>query len=374
ILAEFTPKVFEKTLQLAQAEFPELRTPIEKLYIGQSAAENEHDQLGHYYIQTEEFQRVLRGEVQVVTGRKGSGKTALFYQVRNKIRNDRRNVVLDLNPEGFQLRKFKTLVLERMESGTQEHTITAFWEYLLFLELCHKLLEKDRRIHLHNHILRPKYVELEALYLEDQFISEGDFAERLLRLVEALEDKFVRAGDIGSKILLTRQQIIGFFYQQHLAALRERIIDYLSHKEQVWILFDNIDKGWAAHGVDPSDLLNLRCLIEALRKLSRDLRRASISCNSVVFIRNDIYEVLVNDTPDRGKLNRASLDWTGPDLLIQMLLRRFTYSLGLSEQNAPAFPQLWNSFAVSHLPDGAETSGFVISRCLMRPRSLLACV
>ena len=124
ILADFTPKVYERTLQQAQTEFPALITPIQKLQIGASAAENEHDDLGFYYIQTEEFQRVVRGEIQVVTGRKGSGKTALFYQVRNKIRNDKRNVVLDLNPEGFQLRKFKTLILERMEAGTREHTIT----------------------------------------------------------------------------------------------------------------------------------------------------------------------------------------------------------------------------------------------------------
>ena len=45
----------------------------------------------------------------VIAGRKGSGKSALFFQVRNKLREDKRNVVLDLHPEGFQLRKLKGL-------------------------------------------------------------------------------------------------------------------------------------------------------------------------------------------------------------------------------------------------------------------------
>src|SRR5262249_31349995 len=138
---------------------------------------NEHDRLGHYYIQTEQFQRALRGEIQIVTGRKGSGKTALFYQLRNRVRSDKRNIVLDLNPEGFQLHKFKTLVLEKMEEGTQEHTVTAFWEYLLFLELCHKLLEKDKQTHLHNHVLRPLYLKLESHYRNDALVTTGDFAE-----------------------------------------------------------------------------------------------------------------------------------------------------------------------------------------------------
>lgn len=370
LLGDFAPRVYEKTLQEAQTEFPELTTPIQKLQIGASAAENEHDDLASYYIQTEEFQRAVRGEIQIVTGRKGSGKTALFYQVRNKIRNDKRNVVIDLNPEGFQLRKFKTLVLEGMEAGTQEHTVTAFWEYLLFLEICYKLLEKDRRVHLHDHTLRSKYLELQEIYSGGSFISEGDFAERLLKLLETIEDKF-QSAKIETNNVLTRAQLTEFIYQHNLERLKTCITDYLGHKNSVWILFDNLDKGWAAHGVDESDLVNLRCLIEALRKLEREFRKKDIVCHSVVFVRNDIFEHLISATSDRGKLNRASLDWTDTDLLREMLRRRFLFSLNLSVSNGPNFDTLWNSFAAPHFADGSDTSEYLISRSLLRPRSLL---
>lgn len=371
LLGDFTPRVYERTLQHAQTEFPALITPIQKLQIGASAAENEHDDLGSYYIQTDEFQRVLDGDVQVVTGRKGSGKTALFYQARNRIRFDKRNVVLDLNPEGFQLRKFKTMVLERMEAGTQEHTLTAFWEYLLYLELCYKLLEKDQRVHLHNHILRPKYLALQELYNKDRLVSEGDFAERLLRLLEAIEDKFKVAGVGGANHILTRAQLTEFLYQHDITRLRTAILDYLTEKGHVWVLFDNIDKGWSAHGVDESDLVNLRCLIEALRKLGREFQKAGIVFRSVVFLRNDVYEILLRATPDRGKVNRATLDWTDRELLREMLRRRFLYSLGLPPLDRPNFDTLWSNFSVSHLIDGTETSEYLLDRSLMRPRSLL---
>jgi hypothetical protein len=126
---------------------------LASLDMGSSTAENEFVTLGEYYVQTDEFRRALRGEARVVVGRKGSGKTAVFAQVRDHIRSDQRQIVLDLKPEGYQLLKFKEQILDLLEEGTQEHTITAFWEYLLLLEAAYKILEKDRNVHLRDNEL-----------------------------------------------------------------------------------------------------------------------------------------------------------------------------------------------------------------------------
>jgi hypothetical protein len=156
-IARFAPRITERLQESYQLELPDLQTPINKLFLGASAAENEFLDLAKYYIQTDEYQRVFRGEIQVIAGRKGSGKSALFFQVRNRLRSKKQNVVVDLNPEGFQLRKLKTLILDHLEEGTREHTVTAFWEYLLLLEICHKVLENDRGRHLHDHTIRELY-------------------------------------------------------------------------------------------------------------------------------------------------------------------------------------------------------------------------
>jgi hypothetical protein len=152
-VSAFAPAVFE-SVQLEQPSV--VRKPatfLMQLNLGASSAENEFQELGNYYIETDEFRRALRGEVQIVLGRKGSGKTALFFQLRDRLREDKRLVVLDLKPEGFQLIKLKDQVLDYLEEGTREHTITAFWEYLLLLEICHKLLQKDKMLHLRDHKL-----------------------------------------------------------------------------------------------------------------------------------------------------------------------------------------------------------------------------
>ena len=82
-------------------------TPIVRLSVGDPMAENEMATLSNYFFLTDEYHRVLRGEVNLVVGRKGMGKTALFTQIREKIRSDKSNIVVDLKPEGYQLKKLK---------------------------------------------------------------------------------------------------------------------------------------------------------------------------------------------------------------------------------------------------------------------------
>ena len=82
---------------------------LDAVYCGDPAAENEATQLDTYFLETEQFRLALIGDLNIILGRKGSGKTAIFLQARNKIRADRDNIVVDLAPEGFQLIKLKSL-------------------------------------------------------------------------------------------------------------------------------------------------------------------------------------------------------------------------------------------------------------------------
>ena len=113
--------------------------------------------LALYYLNIDQFERALRGEVNLVVGRKGSGKTALFIRLRDTIRADRRNIVVDLKPEGYQLIRIKEDILEYLSDGARQHLITAFWEYLIYLEIAYKLLEKDQKAHRYRHDIHEAY-------------------------------------------------------------------------------------------------------------------------------------------------------------------------------------------------------------------------
>ncbi len=372
-VADFAASIGERFQATSTPISSAPRTLLEQLNLGASAAENELQDLGHYYLETDEFRRAVRGEVRIITGRKGAGKTALFSQLRDRTRRDRSRLVLDLKPEGFQLLKFRDRVLAYLEEGSREHTITAFWEYLLLLEMCHKLLEKDKEVHMRDSRLFKPYRKMSAAYFAGDDAAEGDFSERMLALTQRIADDFDATHPArGNELRLSTGQVTELLHRHDVSALRNTVADYLTYKNGVWLLFDNLDKGWPAQGVTPQDVLTLRSLIDALGKIEHAMQKRDIECHGVVFIRNDVYELLVDNSPDRGKIASIALDWTDADLLREVLRRRFVYGDGGVKESASC-DEVWQQIAVTHIR-GEESSQYLIDRCLMRPRALIELV
>lgn len=344
-------------------------TQLQSLQIGDPTAENEMTTLGSYFLATDQFSKALRGEVNLVVGRKGAGKTALFIQIRDKIRSDRRNVVVDLKPEGYQLLKLKEDILAHLTQGASHHLVTAFWEYLILLEITYKLLEKDQNAYKFNHELRDLYIELERTYKTEGYSGEGDFSERLLNLSQRIaQDYGQRFGD-ADRTKLSADQVTQLVYSHDVKKLRALVSRYLEHKKGVWVLFDNLDKGWSTQGVDVVDAMVLRCLIDAGRKVERDMQKGGHTVHCIVFIRNDVYEHLMRQSADYGKEMRVNLDWTDPDMLRELLRLRLVASLH-QPPGEVSFAKIWPQLCVSHY-HGEESSSYIIERSLMRPRNVI---
>jgi hypothetical protein len=339
---------------------------LAQLSLGDPVAENEFQTLGKYFLRTDEFGRASRGEVNIVLGRKGAGKTALFSQLRNEKRENTQNIVVDLKPEGYQLIRLKENVLDFLAEGAKTHLITAFFEYVLYLEICYKILEKDRDRHARDGRLYQPYRRLANAYQTGD-AGEGDFSERLLSLSRDLVAKFQKEFGTGRDQRLTAQQVTGLIYKHNVRDVRDALSAYLKFKNAVWVLFDNLDKGWSAHGLTGNDILILRSLIDAARKIQREVQKDGHDFHCVVFVRNDVYQLLVESSADYGKESRATLDWTDADLLRELVRRRLIQN-GLPSDTT--FERVWSQICVSH-HKGEETSQYLIDRSLMRPRNLL---
>jgi len=367
-VAEFCPLIVEYSSHVEPSGI-DTQTLLEALSIGDPRAENEMPTLDLYYLKTDQFERTVRGEANLVVGRKGSGKTALFIQVRNRIRADKRNVVVDLKPEGYQLIKLKEDILTYLSAGARQHLITAFWEYLILLEVAYKLLEKDQTIYRHNHDLHDLYIKLKATYQSADFSSEGDFSERLTNLSNDLVAKYRDKFGTSDAQRLTANQVTELLYKHDIRKLMGLISEYLERKKSVWVLFDNLDKGWSTHGVDVIDAIVLRCLVDAGRKIEREMRRDEHDFHCIVFVRNDVYDHLMKNSADYGKESRAALDWNDPDMLREMLRLRLVN--GMSEKlDKFDFHTVWRELCVSHF-NGEESSAYIIDRSLLRPRNVL---
>jgi hypothetical protein len=369
-IADLAPKVMEALQEVPQAEPAAKEGLLELLDLGSPAAENEAATLGEYYLKTDQYEQVLRHGARLVLGRKGSGKTALFFQVRDHVRRDRQMLVLDLKPEGHQLKRFKVLVLDLLQEAVQEHVAEAFWEYVLYLELCYKILDKDHERHMRDHTLYEGYERLARLYRNDVYIGEADFSERMLMLVNRIADRFAERFGPEAREYLSAGEVTQFLYQHDVPELRAQVLDYLSVKSGTVILFDNLDKGWPSAGVGPGDVMLLRGLLEATRKLEREFAKRELSVKSTVFLRNDVYQLLVEETPDRGKESSVSLDWSDPDLLRELVRLRLVH--GRIDPGC-GFQEAWSRVSVSHVR-GEESSQYLMDRSLMRPRNLLTLV
>jgi hypothetical protein len=366
---DLAPKVVEGLQSITGERESRPEGFLPNLDIGATAAENEMSNLGSYYVTTNEFNQALAGSVRLAVGRKGSGKTALFFQVRDNVRENKKNIVLDLKPEGHQLKRFRDM-LHILGEAVQEHVASAFWEYVLLLEICNKILQKDRILHTRDHTLFKPYQRLASLYEKDELIEEADFSERMLGLVGRITTEFGDRYSQEQSPYLSVSQVNELIYKHDIPKLREELVNYLEWKESVWVLFDNIDKGWPTRGLTEADTIILRALLDSSRKIERFFHKSEIPFITIIFLRNDVYELLIDESPDRGKESKASLDWTDPDGLREVLRRRLVYN-GLP----PAIPFLdaWHLICVSHI-EGEESSQYLIDRSLMRPRNFLTLV
>ena len=365
-IQEFALEVYEAIQSASDVEFPE-RGYLANLFVGDPMAENELQTLKGYYLPTHEFDRALRGEVNLVVGRKGTGKTAFFSQMGDQLRRDRQNIVVDLKPEGYQLVKLKEDVLDYLSQGAKGHLITAFWEYLLLMEVSHKILEKDRQTHLRDQVVYQRYRRLSEVYRDEDNVREGDFSERLLTLTDNLVNEFRASGRSSDQEKLTADEVTNLLHIGDLRKLRRELSEYLKTTKSTWVLFDNLDKGWTTQGLTRGDIVILRCLIDAARKIQREMQRDKHEFYTVVFVRNDVYQLLMDQTADFGKEMPVSLDWSDPDRLRELMRKRLI--VGTEAQDLE-FYNVWGRLMTTHYM-GEESSTYLIDRSLMRPRYFL---
>jgi hypothetical protein len=337
---------------------------LEKVDIGDLAAENEIRGLGSYFVPTGQYNEAKRGRARLVVGRKGAGKTAIFYGVRATYpRSSKAHLVLDLKPEGHQFVKLREFVLKELSPGLQQHVLTAFWNYLLLMELAHKIVNDERHTSYEGQEKRKAYLRVSDAYGKDIEVEQGDFSERLLNLVDEIVSRKTAIPEIT-----TTAQVTELIYSQDIHVLSDALSSYLSitKREDVWLLFDNLDKGWPVQSAGEEDILLLRSLLEATRKLQRQFESREVEFHAVVFIRNDIYEHLVLKSSDRGKDTAVILDWNDPETFKEILRRRIICSTELDG----TFDELWPVFFDTHVK-GEESFAYILGRTLSRPREVI---
>jgi hypothetical protein len=100
------------------------------------------------------------------------------------------------------------------------------------------------------------------------------------------------------------------------------------------------------------------------------MKERGIPFDGVIFMRDDVYSLLMEGSPDYGKEMRVSLDWSDPDSLKELIKRRLLANEQLRDEKE--LIAIWRRLFVSHYK-GEDSLDHLIRLSLMRPRNLLKC-
>jgi hypothetical protein len=147
----------------------------------------------------------------------------------------------------------------------------------------------------------------------------------------------------------------------------DAVAAYVSTKDDVWVLVDNLDKGWPIQERSDIDVQLIRSLLEATRKVQEMIEVDDTVFRCLVFLRTDIYEHLLRTTPDKGKDTAIRIDWEDPIAFESVIARRANAS---TELGGSFRDDVWPAICAPLI--GTEDSfSYIVDRTLMRPRDLL---
>jgi hypothetical protein len=110
------------------------RTVLTATDFGKRIAEEEADALESYFVETEQWRRVFAGEIDVVYGAKGSGKSAIYSLLLKKsarLLERQISVLASENVRGapvFQVLVTEPTASEERFAGFGSCTFSHFWE------------------------------------------------------------------------------------------------------------------------------------------------------------------------------------------------------------------------------------------------------
>ncbi|MFD1703608.1 P-loop ATPase, Sll1717 family [Methylopila henanensis] len=265
---------------------------LQDISFGNQIAEEERDVLRSYFVETNTWRKILRNEIDIIYGPKGSGKSALYLLVQDNKEYLTKNKIILVPAENVRGDPaFKAIALDPPAS---EREFTNIWK-LYFLTLIARAVNQND----FNSKIAKKFISI--MQESNLLLSETSTLGSILKFVQSYIKKMgnpsafegsVSVGEATGTITGFSGRIIfeelgeedaksGKVSASELFNMAESVLQEADHK--IWILLDRLDVAFD----EASDLE--RNALRALFRAYRDLR----SCNNLIlkiFLRTDIWE------------------------------------------------------------------------------------
>lgn len=292
---------------------------------GQRIAEDEADALNSYFVETDQWRKVVSGEVDVVYGPKGSGKSALYSLLR--IKSDQllqRDILLAPGENVRGTPVFADLVADPPASEDQFRSL---WK-LYFLSLIGTALAVVTRQN--EHLKRLRSALQEAGLIAPEFSLKRslraalDYARRIDSVSAGVKVSPTSAMPEGVETKITiREPSIedhkrGYVSVDTLLETADRALGEIGLK--FWIVLDRLDVAFA----ESSDLEGnaLRALFRVYRDMA-DLKNISLK----IFLRDDVWaRITSKGFREASHITKSiTITWDARSLLY-LVIRRALYN------------------------------------------------
>lgn len=296
---------------------------LKRLNFGSQVAEDEVARLQEYFVQTDQWGRIERGEVDIVRGDKGAGKSALYLLLdkrKDKLFDRRVLIVSAENPRGATV--FRDLMADPPAS---EREFVVLWKIYILSLVAYEMREyginSQGASSVFGALEDAKLLERE-LNLAGLLRAAQSFSRRLLGITAVETEVSIDAtgtptGVIGRISLaeptaeLRRTGINSI--DGMLNKLNKALAD---HDYTIWVLLDRLDVAFAdSHELEANAI---RALIRTYGDF-RNFERFSLK----IFLREDIWDrVTEKGFREASHITRYEvMKWTSP-MLLNLILRR----------------------------------------------------
>ena len=304
---------------------PTKRSVLDDLNFGARIAEEEKEGLADYFVETDQWRRVISGEVDVIFGPKGSGKSAIYTSLMN--REDElfnRDVILVSaeKPRGSTV--FQGLT---SDPPVEEIEFVGLWKLYTLSLLGSVIADYDLRDEaaktVINALIDEGLLEKGDAPLSTRFRLVWDWIKSLPGRVNTEGEVMVDPGTQSLSAIKFKISLLEPSTGERVRGVRS--LDYLLGRANaalessgltVWILFDRLDVAFSESSELEANGLR------ALFKAYLDMRELG-SIGLKVFLRNDIWdEITAGGFREASHITRQlRIEWNNASLL-NLIVRR----------------------------------------------------
>jgi hypothetical protein len=314
------------------------------------------------------FKQLRDFKKQIILGRKGTGKTAIFKKLLNE--EDSRTFTYGHTFSEYPWHHHD----KQVKLGVPEHEkYMQSWKYLILLTISKILLNHDDNFPFDEDSL-DRMSKLES-FVKDSYGTTNPDITDIFSPSKQLKIKPNFSLDIGVlKSGISPENVpvehLPTIIQEVNRNLADYVIKSLNPDNRYYILFDQLDLGFDPN--DPNYNNRIIGLLLASRDLNNHARELEKKLSVTTFLRDDIYDKLKFD--DKNKLTHGYttfIEWDvrGQHTLKQLIERRFNEVLKSDERENISWEDVFDE---NQSMTGRQTKyNYITERTFLRPRDII---